>query len=646
MEGSDCSSVPIRSKYRDTGSQVCDKYILLQSIDYPYLLRMKLFWILAFGLLLTGVWAQQDVVIDFGQRSIDRASDGNVNNVASSVAGAFTNGVQLYNSSGMSTGFNLQVNDAWHASTLNGTTQPDYTLGFPASATRDGFFGETIAFNGTLEPTGGFVIRNLDPTQYYSFVLFGSRMNVSDSRETQYTLSGTSMSTALLETANNTSNAVTILNLQPDANGEISLIATAGPNNTNPNGYYYLSALRFRESVIPIIQFDPLPSIELLYPVDDTTWEEGQSVTVRYDAPYLASIIASYTIDGGATYDLIGNYPGPQGEIPFTVPPHAGSNLQIRIASAAGVVQQSGTAHVIPDEGTTYKIGVLGSSTAAGTGPSSQDEVWSHRYGRFLYELDTRYDWVNLAQGGFVTYNILPTGTTIPAGLNETVDDARNITQALAQSVDGIIINLPSNDAANSYPVTDQLQNYNMILADAASAGVPVWVATPQPRNFGNDATKLNIQQQMVTETHNLAGDQAIDFWTGLGVTGGNGMLPVYDSGDGVHMNNEGHEVLYNRVILADVHGKVKTLVDATLQQDEVAAPSITLYPNPTSGFVRFDNASPGSLIRVYDAVGRLVSSSILSNSGSLNVDQLSTGTYSVVLEIQGNRTVIWFVKT
>ncbi|MFT5667674.1 MAG: lysophospholipase L1-like esterase, partial [Vicingaceae bacterium] len=51
---------------------------------------------------------------------------------------------------------------------------------------------------------------------------------------------------------------------------------------------------------------------------------------------------------------------------------------------------------------------VLGSSTAAGTGPSSSDSAWVNRYRRHLQALNPQNVVTNLGVGGTTTYNIMP----------------------------------------------------------------------------------------------------------------------------------------------------------------------------------------------------------------------------------------------
>ena len=187
---------------------------------------------------------------------------------------------------------------------------------------------------------------------------------------------------------------------------------------------------------------------------------------------------------------------------------------------------------------------VLGSSTAAGYGPSVPDSAWVNRYRASVQAFDPSNQVTNLAVGGFRTYHIMPTGFVPPVG-RPAPDPAQNITQALALVPDLLIINLPSNDARFGYPVSEQLANYDIILAQAAAQAVPGWIATTQPRNL-SVAGRANLME-MRDSTFTRFGDFAVDFWNTLALSDGT-INPLYDRGDGIHLNDAGHRILLERV--------------------------------------------------------------------------------------------------
>lgn len=196
-------------------------------------------------------------------------------------------------------------------------------------------------------------------------------------------------------------------------------------------------------------------------------------------------------------------------------------------------------------------IVVLGSSTASGVGTTNPAEAWVERYATALEDRDRRNEVVNLAAPRQTTFHVLPTGSTTPPG-RPAVDPGRNITAALATWPDAVIVNLPSNDAARSIPVEEQVANLERIVAAADAVGVPVWVTTTQPRDLDAAGRALLVSaRDRIIERF---GPRAIDVWTGLAEPDGS-IEPAYDSGDGIHVNAAGHALIAERVLAADIVG-------------------------------------------------------------------------------------------
>lgn len=182
-----------------------------------------------------------------------------------------------------------------------------------------------------------------------------------------------------------------------------------------------------------------------------------------------------------------------------------------------------------------YLIVVLGSSTAAGFGPSKKEDAWVWRYKYYLSQQISEFNLINLARGGYSTEDILPTG-----------DPKRNITKAISLAPDAIIINLPSNDAAQGRPVKKQINNYKTIAAIAAKNDIPLWVTTPQPRNF-KDNKKIRIQRDMVDATY-VVFEEPVNLWTCFSDKKGF-IKPKYDSADGIHLNDLAHQIIFERMV-------------------------------------------------------------------------------------------------
>lgn len=188
---------------------------------------------------------------------------------------------------------------------------------------------------------------------------------------------------------------------------------------------------------------------------------------------------------------------------------------------------------------------VLGSSTAAGSGPSSLDSAWVNRYRKHLQALNPQNLVSNLGVGGTTTYHIMP--DWFSAANRPTRNTSKNISEAIRLGADAIIVNMPSNDAANGFGVAEQLSNFKTLKNTADSANIPIWICTTQPKNFGSLASK-QIQVDVKDSILAIYGNFAIDFWNGI-ADSTNGIKPLYDSGDGTHLNDLAHRELNNRVI-------------------------------------------------------------------------------------------------
>ena len=197
-----------------------------------------------------------------------------------------------------------------------------------------------------------------------------------------------------------------------------------------------------------------------------------------------------------------------------------------------------------------FKIVVLGSSTSFGTGATPIDSSYVNKYEHYIKTKNSQSQIINLALGGYTTYQVLnPTGFTPPLG-RPTPDSLRNITKALSYAPDAIIINMPSNDVASAFPNVEQKANYEKAIALANAAGVPVFVTTTQPRNSLNN-NQYDSLKEMRDWTLSRFGTKAVDFWTPLATSLGT-IVNVYDYDD-VHVNNYGHYIFFTRMVAAKI---------------------------------------------------------------------------------------------
>ena len=276
-------------------------------------------------------------------------------------------------------------------------------------------------------------------------------------------------------------------------------------------------------------------------------------------------------------------------------------------------------------------IVVLGSSTAAGTGASTADSAWVARYRRYVRTMDPDAFVVNLGVGGYTSYDVMPTDFVPPSGRPQPKPE-NNVTYALSYRPDAIVVNLPSNDANLNVPVADQMANLRAIRAAAAAEGVPVWFTTTQPRNFADDARRA-LLMAVRDSIHAQFGPRAIDVWTRTATATGT-IQPAYNSGDGIHLNDAGHRVIYEQVVGAGVWTLVTDVEDVA---GPLAAHLEQNRPNPATGRTRIGFTLPASgpvRLAIYDLLGRqvarLVDGTLEAGAHTVEVDDgaLPSGVY------------------
>jgi lysophospholipase L1-like esterase len=202
------------------------------------------------------------------------------------------------------------------------------------------------------------------------------------------------------------------------------------------------------------------------------------------------------------------------------------------------------------------KIVVLGSSTAVGYGalpysPFDNDSGWVNRL-RLSFNKNTMdgvdTTVVNLALGGQTTYHVMPT-SFIPPANRPSPDPDRNVTKAISLNPDAIIINLPSNDMAVGFTKSEIMNNFRSLSQIITNAGINAFITTTQPRDFSPNFLMMEYQRDLKDSIQNNFGYFSINFWDDLvGTTPPNSIRTEVSYGDGIHINNLGHFLVYQRV--------------------------------------------------------------------------------------------------
>ena len=348
-------------------------------------------------------------------------------------------------------------------------------------------------------------------------------------------------------------------------------------------------------------------SLTIISPNGGEFWQVGKTPKIIWESlDLVASITIEYSIDNGNNWSLIDTVPSTDISYNWTVPNNISQQCLVRIMS--GSATDTGDAvFEISDDTSSCTIVVLGSSTSFGTGATPIADSWVNLYSAEIFQKNTKLNVENLSVPGYTTYQILPTGTPIPTGVIETIDVDKNITKAISYNPVAIIINMPSNDTDYGYTDTAQLENYDILNTEALNNSVGLWIATPQPRN-AFVGTKLQTQKDVRDALKTIYGNNAIDFWTDIAGTDDK-ILPLLSSGDGIHLNNSGHNILFNKVLSKNIDATTCITEPLGLIDMEISDNfNLNVYPNPVSDFIYLDFKSilSGNLKAMFfDVLGR-----------------------------------------
>ena len=195
----------------------------------------------------------------------------------------------------------------------------------------------------------------------------------------------------------------------------------------------------------------------------------------------------------------------------------------------------------VPTLAAGFRTVIMGSSSAAGAGASQPALSWAGLYRQ--WQLQSGGDTVNIAKGGYTTYDALPDNCQ-SAQSRRQPDPAHNVSQALAQAPDLVIIAYPSNDAALGWDASESVANILVLRSVLAQAGVPSLVVGAQPRTLtAKPLTQLErfdrlLQQEVkgcyVPVYADLSSNQQLS--------------PALDAGDGVHVNDQGHALIFKAI--------------------------------------------------------------------------------------------------
>ncbi|SFE92970.1 Fibronectin type III domain-containing protein [Chitinophaga sp. CF118] len=182
-----------------------------------------------FTITVVDVDPSRSIYVNFSDGSYPPAAPWNSTNKQPVLNDLFPN---LKDQSNIATSIGIQIVSNWSA-IGNGSNYFGVSTGNNSGVYPDNVM-KTAYWSNTTKQT--FKLYGLNSTSKYSFTFFGSRADVTDNRMTNYTIGGTTVS---LQAASNRTNTVSINNVSPNVNNEISIDLQNGTGSV----YSYLNAM-------------------------------------------------------------------------------------------------------------------------------------------------------------------------------------------------------------------------------------------------------------------------------------------------------------------------------------------------------------------------------------------------------------------
>lgn len=223
----------------------------------------------------------------------------------------------------------------------------------------------------------------------------------------------------------------------------------------------------------------------------------------------------------------------------------------------------------------------LGSSTLNGTGPSNANNQIRNLFSSYLETNSPGSEFAEIATGGYFTNRFLPDNTNDGA-----IRPHENATAVSGLDPDIVFVMLPSNDAANSNGNTadDYLQNQLKIKDELEKKGTFVFIQDAQPRTQFNstEQTRLRDGADLILADAEVPLESTIRTFYTLLTEGTTAEIdPVYNSGDNIHLNDAGHILIHDEVLIP--------LFEGFFQVANVSTIELERSTSPASGFVVID---------------------------------------------------------
>lgn len=193
----------------------------------------------------------------------------------------------------------------------------------------------------------------------------------------------------------------------------------------------------------------------------------------------------------------------------------------------------------------SFRLVVIGSSTAAGEGASQHENGWVSLLGESLGEVvQVDFEVENLSTGG------LASDALVPGSGNDG-----NIDEALELDPDLVLVALAgSNDLSAGTSLEEFLERLSAIRETAREEAVPVFFLSTAPKDLSDDerraladwtlAMRDAFEPCWVPYSGAPYSPCFIDVFDAL-ANDSLGIASDFGSGDGIHLNDAGHEVIF-----------------------------------------------------------------------------------------------------
>lgn len=113
----------------------------------------------------------------------------------------------------------------------------------PDDVAKNSFYGNGLTFNGKINEKAAIRISNLSPEQQLTFAAMCSNKNATVNNETYMKVKGTEEKIDYVDAAVNTNTALLVENISPKPDGTVDIEFGYGPNNVQPNRFFYINAV-------------------------------------------------------------------------------------------------------------------------------------------------------------------------------------------------------------------------------------------------------------------------------------------------------------------------------------------------------------------------------------------------------------------